>query len=201
MPILRSSPTSPFVRKVRIAADMLGLTDRIELVDVDTMNPAPDFVAQNPLGKIPALVLENGETLYDSRVILEYLDALAGGGRIVPPGWSRFPALRLQALADGIMDAGVLQVYEIRWRPEERRVEKWVEHQKGKVARALAEAEAAIAPAPAGYHVGHVALACALGYLDLRFEGAWRKTHPKLVAWLDEFATRVPAFERTRYTP
>src|SRR5829696_10446716 len=199
MLVLRSSGASPFVRKVRIAADLLGFTDRIRVVEADTLNPAPDLLGQNPLGKIPTLVLETGEALYDSRVILEYLDALAGGGKIIPPGWSRFEALRLQALADGIMDSGVLQMYEIRWRPEEHRVQKWVAHQKGKVARALDEAERSLdAAAAAPIHVGHLALACALGYLDLRFEGKWRNDHPKLVAWLADFAGRVPAFEATR---
>jgi glutathione S-transferase len=198
MLILRSSGASPFVRKVRVAADVLGLSDRIEVVEADTMNPPAEFLDQNPLGKIPALVLESGETLYDSRVIVEYLDALAGGGRIIPPGWSRFPALRLQALADGIMEAGVLQMYEIRWRPEEHRVEKWVAHQKGKVARALAAAGPVANEPAAAPHIGHIALACALGYLDLRFEGTWRKDHPRLAAWLDGFAGQVPAFEATR---
>ena len=143
-------------------------------------------------------MLENGDTLYDSRVILEYLDVL-GGGTLIPQGSRRFAALRLQALADGLMDAAVLQMYEIRWRPEEHRVEKWVAHQKGKVARALDEAERSLDAASATpIHVGHIALACALGYLDLRFEGKWRNDYPKLVAWLDDFARRVPAFEATR---
>ena len=188
MLVLRSSGASPFVRKVRIAADIIGLADRIEVVDAETLTPAPDLLEQNPLGKIPTLVLENGDTLYDSRVILEYLDVL-GGGALIPQGSRRFAALRLQALADGLMDAAVLQMYEIRWRPEEHRVEKWVAHQKGKVARALDEAERSLDAAPATpIHVGHIALACALGYLDLRFEGKWRNDHPKLVAWLDDFA-------------
>ena len=143
MLVLRSSGASPFVRKVRIAADIVGLADRIEIVDAETLTPAPDLLEQNPLGKIPTLVLENGDTLYDSRVILEYLDLL-GAGRLIPQGSRRFAALRLQALADGLMDAAVLQMYEIRWRPEEHRVEKWVAHQKGKVARALDEAEGSL---------------------------------------------------------
>jgi glutathione S-transferase len=198
MLVLRSSGASPFVRKVRIAADLLGFTDRIEVVEADTMNPGPDLLGQNPLGKIPTLVLENGETLYDSAVIVEYLDALAGGGKIVPPGWSRFAALRLQALADGIMDAALLQVYEVRYRPEEHRVQKWVDHQRGKVARALDVAQASHARIGGPLQIGEIALACALGYLDLRHEGRWRQSHPKLVAWLDDFAKRVPAFEKTR---
>jgi glutathione S-transferase len=200
MLILRSSGASPFVRKVRIAADILGLSDRIEVVEADTMNPPAEFLGQNPLGKIPTLVLENGETLYESAIILEYLDWLAGGGKILPQGSRRFAALRMQALADGITGAALLQVYEGRWRPEEHRVEKWVAHQRGKVERGLEEAEAALAAAPMPpVHAGHIALACALGYLDLRFEGKWRAGHPKLVAWLAEFEKQVPSFEATRF--
>ena len=90
---LRSSPASPFGRKVKIAASLLDLIDRIEVVETDTNNPQYSLRQQNPLGKIPTLVLENGETLYDSRVILEYLDELAGGGHIYPAGWDRFAAL------------------------------------------------------------------------------------------------------------
>src|SRR5689334_4444703 len=119
MLILRSAPSSPFGRKVRIAIAVLGLSDRISIESADTSDPNETLRAQNPLGKIPTLVLETGEALYDSRVIVEYLDALAGGGRLIPAGWGRFEALRLQALADGVMDAAILRVYEARWRSEE----------------------------------------------------------------------------------
>ncbi|HEY6601014.1 MAG TPA: glutathione S-transferase N-terminal domain-containing protein, partial [Xanthobacteraceae bacterium] len=118
---LRSSPTSPFVRKVRIAASVLGLDREIMLEPADTMSPSDSVRQQNPLGKIPALMLEDGTVLFDSRVILDYLDHRAGGGRIIPTDASaRFAALRLQALADGLMDASVLLVYEGRWRATER---------------------------------------------------------------------------------
>ena len=117
---------------------------RSRIEPADTMNPDDTIRQQNPLGKIPALLLEDGTVLFDSRVILEYLDHRAGGGRIIPKDASaRFAALRLQALADGIMDASVLLVYEGRWRPPERHEPKWVEQQTGKVARALAALEAA----------------------------------------------------------
>jgi glutathione S-transferase len=201
MLVLRSSPPSPFGRKVKITAALLGLSDRVEIIDTDTVNPNEELLGQNPLGKIPTLVLENGETLFDSRVIVEFLDHLGGGGRIIPPGSRRFEALRQQALADGIMDAGILQIYEIRFRPEEHRVAAWVERQNAKVDRALATAEASLSTSSPNLHIGHVALACALGYLDLRFEGRWRQSHPKLVAWLDDFEGRVPAFAKTRVTP
>lgn len=198
MLILRSSPTSPFGRKIKIAIAELGLDDRIEVVPADTNDPAETLRRQNPLGKVPTLVFEDGSTLFDSRVIAEYLDHLAGGGRLFPPGEARFGQLRLQALADGICDAGLLQVYEIRLRAPELRSAAWVENQTGKVARALASLEAA-PPAYDRPRIGEIALACALGYLDLRFDGAWRASHPALVAWLAAFAARVPAFEATRF--
>jgi glutathione S-transferase len=195
---LRNSPSSPFVRKVRIAASVLGLDREIGLAPADTMNASDTVRLQNPLGKIPALVLEDGAVLFDSRVILEYLDHRAGGGRIIPTDVdARLAALRLQALADGMMDASVLLVYEGRWRAPERHEPKWIEHQAGKVERTLAALEAAppaLSPTP---DVGQIALACALGYRDFRFGEAWRRDHPRLVAWLDRFAARVPAFAAT----
>jgi len=195
---LRSSPSSPFVRKVRIAASVLGLEPEIALEPADTMNADDPVRRQNPLGKIPALVLEDGTVLFDSRVILDYLDHRAGGGRIVPSdAGARFAALRLQALADGLMDASVLLVYEGRFRPAERHEPKWLDHQSGKIARALAALEAAPPALSTTPDVGQIALACALGYRDFRFEGTWRREHPRLVAWLDRFAARVPAFAAT----
>jgi glutathione S-transferase len=198
MLVLRSAPPSPFGRKVKIAAALLGLSDRISVEIADTNDPHERLRTQNPIGKIPTLILENGEALYDSGVIIEFLDALAGGGRLIPEGWERFEALRQQALADGLMDAALLQVYEARWRPEDRRDQKWLDHQREKVERALKVAEATLSTPAQSFHIGHIALACALGYLDLRFEGRWRENHPKLVAWLDDFEARVPAFAKTR---
>ena len=199
---LRSSPASPFVRKVRIAAAVLGLEREITVEAADTMSPTDSVRQQNPLGKIPALVLEEGTVLFDSRVILEYLDHRAGGGRIVPTDpKARFAALRLQALADGLMDASILLIYEGRWRPAEKHEQKWVDHQAGKVARALAALEAAPPALDAPPDVGRIALACALGYRDFRFQGSWRKDHPRLVAWLDNFAAKVPAFAATSPPP
>ena len=197
--ILRSSPASPFARKVRIAVSLLGLDGKIEVRETDLNDPGDAIRKQNPLGKIPALVLDDGTTFYDSRVILEYLDHVAGGGRIIPrePA-QRFEALRLQALCDGVLDAGVLMVYEGRYRPPEMKVKSWVERQQDKVKRALDALEAAPPALDATPNVGQIALACALGYGDLRFGGEWRKDHPKLVAWHDAFAAQVPAFAATK---
>lgn len=201
MLILRSSPASPFGRKVKISASLLGLFDKIQVVDADTNNPEDTLRQQNPLGKIPTLVLENGDVLYDSRVIVEYLDHLAGGGKIIPNGEGRFAALRTQALCDGIADAALLQVYENRWRAEDRREAKWVEHHAGKVVRGLDYAEANLSSPSSSLTIGDIALACALGYLDLRFAGKWREDYPKLVSWLADFEGRVPAFAKTKVTP
>jgi glutathione S-transferase len=199
---LRSSPASPFVRKVRIAASLLGLEREITTEDADTTDSRDSVRQQNPLGKIPALLLEDGTVLFDSRVILEYLDHRAGGGRIIPKeAAARFAALRLQALADGMMDASILVIYEARWRQPERHEPKWVEHQAGKVARALAALEAAPPALTATPDVGQIALACALGYRDFRFSGTWRPEHPRLVKWLDDFTARIPAFAATRPPP
>lgn len=195
---LKSSPPSPFGRKVKIAAALCGLSDRIAVEPTDTNDPGDAIRRHNPLGKIPALILEDGMVLYDSRVILEYLDLEAGGGVILPGGAARFPALTLQALADGIMDAALLQVYEQRWRAAEIQHRPWMDHQAGKVERGLAALEAAPPPLSGTPHVGQIALASALGYLDLRFEGSWRAAHPRLVGWLDAFAAAVPSFEATR---
>jgi glutathione S-transferase len=200
MMILRHSAASPYVRKVRIAAALLGLADRIELVAANTTDPEDPLRKDNPLGKVPALVLENGTRLYDSPVIVEYLDMLAGGGKLIPAGEARFKVLTLEALADGILDASLLQVYEGRYRSEDKREPSWVALQAGKVSRSLAVLEQSPPALPAGLpDVGCISVACALGYQDLRFEGKWRAGHPKLVAWLDAFAEAVPAFEETRF--
>lgn len=197
MMILRSSDASPFGRKIKIAAKELGLYDRIEVVIADTRDMADPLMQQNPLGKVPALILEDGFVLYDSPVIAEYLDGLAGGGKLIPthPA-ARFPVLVQQALCDGMLDAALLLVYEQRWRDLPMRSAAWEAHQHGKIERGLAALEEGF-PGD-GIHIGTISVACMLGYLDLRFEGSWRAKHPRLVGWLDGFSVRVPAFDETR---
>ncbi len=203
MMILRSAEPSPFARKVRIALAVLGLND-VKIEPADTIDPSDTVRRQNVLGKIPVLITDDGTAYYDSRVILEYLDYLAGGGKLIPrePG-RRFAALRLQALCDGILDASILAIYEGRWRAPEKHEAKWLDHQAGKVQRALAILEKsppALDPSPALPDVGQITLACALGYRDFRFGGDWRSGHPRLLAWLDAFSARVPAFAATAPT-
>ena len=199
MMILRSTPPSPFGRKVRLAASVLGLSGDIKVEPADPNDANDSIRQQNPLGKIPTLVLEDGTTLFDSRVIVEYLDHRAGGGKIIPQeSKARFVALRLQALADGMTDAQILLVYEGRFRPPEHHVKKWTDYQADKIKRGLTALEAdppSLDPLP---NVGQIALACFLGHRDLRFAGDWRAAHPKLVAWLDRFAAKVPAFAETK---
>jgi glutathione S-transferase len=201
MMILRSSPSSPFGRKVRIALALLGFEGDVRIETADTTDANDNVRRQNPLGKIPVLIAEDGTAYYDSRVILDFLDDRAGGGKIVPrePG-TRLAALRLQALCDGILDASILTIYEARWRKADTHEPKWLEHQAGKVTRGLAALEAAPPPLDPVPNVGQITLACVLGYRDFRFGGNWRGDHPRLIAWLDNFAVRVPAFAATKPT-
>ncbi len=193
------SQTSPYARKVRLAAAHLGLADAIDLVAVTTTPIAEDssVAAANPLGKIPALVLADGTVVFDSRVIVEYLDALAAkdgaGGGLLPPASDpeRWQTLRLQAIADGLLDAALLSRYEVALRPGEFLWRDWLAGQGRKIDRALSALEADVARLQTGAALNAIAAACALGYLDFRFpELAWRKSRPKLAAFYDAYAQR-----------
>jgi glutathione S-transferase len=198
MMILRSSAASPFGRKVKIAAKLLGLFDQIRIEPTDPSNPADGLWQQNPLGKIPALILEDGTVLFDSPVIAEYLDSVAGEGKLFPRNPSRWAVLTLAALADGIMDAALLLRYERTLRSEASWSATWIANQEGKIGRALGGLETRPPGLSSPPDIGQIGVACALGYLDLRFAGAWRAGHPKLVAWFDDFAAEVPAFAETK---
>ncbi|KMK65928.1 glutathione S-transferase family protein [Puniceibacterium sp. IMCC21224] len=195
--ILRTTPTSPFGRKVRIAAQVLRLDHQIEERPANTLDQTDNLRQQNPLGKMPCL-LANGLTMYDSRVILEYLDAVAGGGKLIPTaGADRFQCLTLANLADGVADAGLLMVYEGRFRNQDQTSDRWLDHQRGKVARGLDALQAA-PPDPRHTDVASISLACMLSYLDWRRPVAWRDTWAGLGAWLDSFADAEPAYNATR---
>jgi glutathione S-transferase len=195
--LLRGSPLSPFARKARMAIMHLGLAEKVEFVRADPMNPDDALRRDNPLGKIPVLVTPQGKPIYDSRVILEYLDHAAGGGIIIPDGWpARLEALTMQAMCDGIMDACILIIYEARHRPPAIHHQPWLDYQRGKVVRGI-KALAQAAPDPARFDVGTLSAACMLGYLDLRRQVAWRKDFPELAPWLDAFRAAHPEFEAT----
>jgi glutathione S-transferase len=180
------NPASPFARKVRVVARECGLEGRIEEISimVSPVKPHPDLAKANPLVKIPALSTEEG-TLYDSAVICEYLDSLHGKTPLFPrAGADRWRALRLQALADGILEAAVLMRYENAVRPEALQWGEWKAGQFIKVRGGLDALEQECAGWAARFGIGELTAACVLGYLDFRFpDEAWRKTRPVLEKW------------------
>jgi glutathione S-transferase len=194
---LHWSPRSPFVRKVMVAAHELGLAEKIECVrSLAAMNkPNPAIMVDNPLSKIPALVLGDGTVLIDSAVIIEYLDSLAGGGRLLAkPGPLRWRALSRQALADGLLDLLVLWRNE-REKPAGRQTLEWLDAFAIKAAATLDRlgAETGALEGEA-FGVGHIAVGCALSYLDFRFADlAWREGRPRLAAWHATFVERPSA--------
>ena len=195
--LLRTSLTSPFGRKIRMASLRLGLSDRLQTVSADTTDPSDDIRKDNPLGKVPLLILDNGQRIYDSRVILECLDHMAGGGVLIPRDWNdRLETLVFQSLGDGVMDASVLVSYEERYRPAEIRSAKWLDHQTGKIRRGLDHLTAK-SPDPSRFDVANVSIACALGYLDWRKQIDWRAEFPALIAWLDAFRAAAPEYDAT----
>lgn len=189
---LYSSDTSPYVRKVRVLAIETGQMDDIEEIKVGGTPTEPGTLPleANPLGKIPTLVVA-GEVLYDSRVICQFLDH-RGGGKFYPPVPRRWRTLTLEATADGILEAAILMVYERRVRPPEKQFEPWVEAQWAKIERALNALCAKWLPHLCGpIDMGHVAVGCALAYLDFRHpERDWRKKRPGLASWFKEFSER-----------
>jgi glutathione S-transferase len=196
--ILRSTTTSPFGRKVRIAIEVLDLSDRVTMQPADTRDENDTLRQQNPLGKMPCLLRADGSAVYDSGVIIEFLQDVAGTDRLLPmKGPARFKALTLARLADGITEAAILIVYEGRFRDADKHSPRWLAHQRGKIMRALDAFEAAL-PDPGVTDIVSIGLACALGYLNWRKPVEWRPAHPGLAAWLTAFAANEPAFDRTR---
>ncbi len=198
---LFTSSTTPFGRKVMVLILESGLSDRVEFCSVSgtPINSGTMPLDQNPLGKIPALIAQEGEAaIYDSRVICRYLDALCAGG-LYPTDKGLWPVLTLEATADGILDAAVLMVYESRLRPEALQYAPWVDAQWNKVSRALDAIEArwmGLLAAPVT--MAHIAVGVALGYLDFRHSARdWRQGRPQLAQWEATFATR-PAMVQTR---
>ena len=192
---LYHSPTSPFVRKVMACAIMHGLDAQITLVPTNAHASPDDLVADNPLSRVPCLVTDDGFALYDSPVICEYLDEVSQDIPMLPPkGALRWRALKLQALGDGMMDAAVGRLLESR-KPSDAARETYIARQKGIVARCLDHLEADVPLAHPD--LGALTIACALGYLDLRFaEDTWRDAHPKLAAWFAKIS-ELPALART----
>ncbi|OXE37087.1 MAG: glutathione S-transferase [Phenylobacterium zucineum] len=184
---------SPFARKVLVAAHELGLATQINpvAVSVSPVGVNPDVAAANPLGKIPTLVLANGEAIFDSRVIVDYFDSLTDRSLAPRSGAERWTVLTAQAQADGMADAALLARYEAALRPEPLRWSAWETGQMDKVVRGLTTFEAGALTAGDDLTIADIALGCALGYLDFRFaELDWRQTHPRLAAFYAELAKR-----------
>lgn len=188
---LRYTPTSPYVRKVMVCAAETGSSGDLELIPTDLRDPESDLPGDNPLGKVPTLITDDGDRLFDSPVICEYLDGLHDGDRLYPSlGAARWTALRLQALGDGILDAAVLCMLEGRREPGERSA-AFVAHQKGKIERALDALESEAAGLGGRLTIGAVTAGCALGHLDFRrAEDRWREGRPALAAWYEAFSRR-----------
>lgn len=184
------SPTSPYARKVRIAMLERGLDAGVEVVSVSPFEN-PVLAAANPLSKIPALVLDDGQALYDSPVICEYLDSLGAAPRLIPEdGDARWTTLRLQALADGVLDAAFSMVMERR-RPEPEQSQEWLGRWQASILRALAAADLEPATRTGTLNLGQVTLACALGYLDFRHATiGWQGVAPGLVGWFEDWKSR-----------
>jgi glutathione S-transferase len=192
--------TSPYVRKVRIVMAEKKLDYKLVLEDV--WSPDSHIIEANPLGKVPCLVMEGVEALFDSRVIVEYVDTLSPVGRLIPEkGRERAEVRTWEALADGLMDAAILARLEATWpgrQPGERSA-AWIERQLGKVHAAVRAMAQGLGDRPwcAGTHfsLADIGVGCALGYLDFRFpEIDWRRDHPNLTKLVDTKLAQRPSF-------
>jgi glutathione S-transferase len=190
--LLRHSPTSPYVRKVVTLIHETGLADRVAIATVDGWSEPDDLTADNPLSMVPTLILDDGRALYDSPVICDYLDRCHDGPRMIPPeGEERWQVLREEALADGILDCAIAIFLELHRRPAPLRWDWWAEIKGRAIHRALDQLERDAAGLVGRIDLGTIAIAVALGYLDLRGAvGQWRDGRPRLAAWHAEFARR-----------
>lgn len=186
------SATSPYVRKVNVFAIEAGLDEKIEKIVTNPWVMDARLLADNPLSKVPTLIIDDGTVLYDSRVICEYLDSVNSGQKLIPAaGMERWKALRLQALGDGILDAAVLRFLE-RKRPEAQQSSDWDADQQAAIQRALVCLENNIDDWKKDLTIGQITVGCALGYLDFRFASEnWRKNQPLLAKWHSAIAERT----------
>ncbi|TMV05576.1 glutathione S-transferase [Ruegeria sediminis] len=188
------SPLSPFARKVRIAIIEKGLADQFDLVEVATspLDTNAELADRNPLGKIPCLQRADGRVIYDSRAILRYVDGLGDAAPLYESGDSAFDRLTLESLAEGVIEAALLCVYEKRFRDAAHVSQAWLDGQADKIARALDWFEAHVADAlDARFDAAVIGLVCALGYIDFRQPvGDWRAGRPRLAAWYKTVSAR-----------
>ncbi len=197
---LIGSLSSPFVRKVRIVMAEKKLDHELVLENVWASDTR--IQESNPLGKIPCLVMEDGGAMFDSRVIVEYLDTLTPVGKLIPPsGRERASVKSWEALADGILDAALLMRLEHTLRPEDRRSEEWLARQKSKVDAGLIAMAKGYTDTPFcignQFTLADIAVGCTLGWLSFRFPDLeWRTPYPNLAKLYDKLAER-PSFKDT----
>lgn len=188
--LLYYTPNSPFARKVRITAIEKGLLDQITLTLCPPSENRPELLAANPLGKIPALVLENGDTVFDSPVICEYLDNLSAKNKLTPAhGIERLIVRKTEALADGLMDALVARYLEFM-RPEEQRSPIWIGRWESAISRTLESLESGAFPLPPSIDLGAISLASGLDYINVRYDLKWKEKYIKTAHWLERFTER-----------
>jgi glutathione S-transferase len=190
MPKLLYSSASPYSAKVRMAAAYAGIA--IEAVSVSTADRPAQLVAANPLGKIPTLLLDDGRSIFDSRVITQYLNRESKNALFPRNADKRLEAEMLEALADGICDSALAMVYERRLRPEDMQFQPWLDSQWTKISASLDLLNANPPKLPKKITVGQIALRACLGYLTLRFPGKWEKNHGRLTRWVARFDEKFP---------
>lgn len=191
------SSASPYARKARATAIETGMADKIEMEDINPWADPDGYRAINPVGKVPALIRDDGPALYQSNIVCEFLDA-HGETKIYPAaGPERWTAMRQLAAADGILDASVLNRMEGMFHEGDAASRKLIDRQELSVNEALAQLESEADDLNGPVTIGQIAVACALGYRDFRFaDSDWRGAHPKLAAWYETFAQR-PSIKET----
>jgi glutathione S-transferase len=173
-----------------MAAAYAGIA--LEEIPTNTSDEPEQLLKNNPLGKIPVLLTDDGESIFDSRAITQYLNRMSRNALFPRNPAKRIEAERLEALADGICDCLLAHVYERRFRPEEIVHQPWLDKQWKKVTRALDHLEASPPKLPKKITTGQIALRACLGYLDLRFSGKWERGHSKLRRWAKRFDEKFP---------
>jgi glutathione S-transferase len=193
------SAQSPFARKVRVLIAEKAIAN-VALITVSPFEKPPELLAVNPLSKVPSLLLDDGMVLYDSRVICEFLDSLDDSAHLIPAhGQSRWTALRRHALADGLMDTTLLLALEVNRRPEHERSPQWIDRWCTTIRQTVDALESEIEQLPEVVDISHIAIGCALAYLDFRAADhvSWRDHGPRLAKWFTGFEQR-PAMQTTR---
>ncbi len=202
---LYHSPTSPYVRKVMVCAKETGVIDRIQLapVTITPVNLDDGLNADNPLGKVPCLVSDDGMPIFDSRLICEYIDSQHDGPKLIPAdGTARWRTQRIHALCDGILDAGILSLYELRLRPEEKKFDPWFDAQQLKIKRGVAALADDAGDFGDRIDMATIAAGVTLAYLDFRFTNIdWRADHPVLAEFYGPFSERASMQETVPKDP